>query len=528
MSAEQSIDMIKIINAMRQLRHNISVASSFQDQMEQIKLLKRNDKTGMVCTTIDFMIHAATVPITIETQDSKLNKVFGDWQENINKDLGVDIPRGLRELSSQYFMERWWSSFPCLVIQWGEIGTGKEKFTVPTRMYFVNGSSIEIDGDKDNLLGRKYFLGKDKKFALANTANRSVIIRKPFNAWYDNYPTPYLVKHGVLFNALLKEAIINKQADVINQIIPYLLLMKAGTDKLAELGMLADETDMKKLKDQIINAKNEADQTGELGRLLATLNYDVNLEHFIPDLGKILDEKILRSTDKNILAGLGLIELDGFAKTREDAIMNPKLLIEEVKDGVSDWVGMLEETMAQIVERNKDKHPELVENKISIISGKLRTFLTDAMKDSLRSLADRGVISYKTEIEDIAELNYEVEKNQIKKEEKEGLREVFTPKPSQFIDPSGSQKPTDNIPQDKKPGTPESKNFKNAGYETIDNLPKDVIEVLPLAAQLIFLKYYNEASKVGSTEPVSLEEAWSHVKRTYKQVPGKPKWVKKD
>jgi cation transport regulator ChaB len=344
-----------------------------------------------------------------------------------------------------------------------------------------------------------------------------------------NYPTPYLVKHGVLFNALLKEAIINKQADVIQQIIPYLLLMKAGTDKLAELGMLADESDMKALKDQIIKAKSEADQTGELGKLLATLNYDVNLEHFIPDLGKILDEKILRSTDKNILAGLGLIELQGFSKTREESIMNPKLLIEEVKDGVSDWVAMVKEVVAQIKERNKEKHADLAAKDVDVLSGRIKTFMTDAMRDALRSLADRGVISYKTEIEDIAELSYETEKSQIEKEDKEGLRKLFVPKPSQVVNPSTpAATPSDNTPPDKKPGTPESKNYKNARYENIDALPGGLKEAFPIAAQLIFLKAFNEKIDEGKLRIEAHQSALDVVAEKYKQIPGKEKWVKKD
>ncbi len=461
MSTSESVNFIKIVNAMRQLKHNISVSSDYYGAMDQLKCFKRNDKTGIVCTVVDFMVESATVPILIETQNDKLNNFFADWQNNINANLGVDIPRGLKELSIQCYNERWWSSWLGLVIIWGEVGKGKERFTIPTKMYFVDGSGIHVDAKQNALLGRKYYLGKTKEFALNNTDKQSVIIRKPYNAWHEVMPTPFLVRRGVLFNALLKEAIINKQADVIDQIIPYLLLMKAGTDKLAELGMLADEEDMKALKKQFIDAKNEADVTGDLGKLLATLNYDVNLEHFIPDLSKILNENITKSTDKNILAGLGMIELEGFQKTREESIMNPKLLIEEVKDGVNDWASIVEEVMAQIVERNKDRHPELLENKIKVIPGRVKTFMTDAMRDMLRSMADRGVLSYKTEIEDIAELDYETEKAQIIKEEDEGLREVFTPKPMQVTDSSNSQNPSDNIPDGKKPGTPESKNYKN-------------------------------------------------------------------
>lgn len=456
MSANDSIDVLKIISALKQLRHNISVPDDFSGIMELIKRLRKNDKTGMVSTVLNFMTNASNVPMLIETKDEKLNKLFSNWQKNINANVNVDIPRGFRELSNQFYNERLWTSFIGLVIIWEEVGKGKDKVDLPRKMYFVDGSNIYVDGNKTTLDGKKYYLGKDKKIALDDSANKTVIIRKPYNAWYEDYPTPYLAKHGVLFNALLKEAIINKQADVIQQIIPYLLLMKAGTDKLAELGMLADETDMQELKQKILNAKNEADITGELGKYFATLNYDVNLEHFIPDLSKILNENILKSTDKNILAGLGMIELEGFQKTREESIMNPKLLIEECKDAVMDWKSILEEVLAQIKERNSNRS-FIAEMEETIIPGRIQTFMTDEMRQMLRSCADRGIISYHSEQEDLAEVNPDIEHYRIEKEKKEGLRDLYEPKPSQVVDTKNNE----NVPDNKKKNTPESKNFTN-------------------------------------------------------------------
>lgn len=537
MADTSSVDLYKVIQALRQIRHSISVPACFDAQMELLNCtIFSNDKTGIVGTVLDFMAHSANVPLSIETENDTLDANLTKWQKfYLNKDINIDIPRGLRELSSQYFIERWKSSFVALNVQWDTIDFGVSgKWVMPVRMWLADGASIVIDGSESSLTSRRYYLDKAKTKPLTTTKDKTVIIRKPFNSWYCVYPTPFLVKRGVLFNALLKNAIVDKQADIIQQIIPYLLLLKSGSDKLAELNMLSSESEMKDLKDSIVKAVNEHDTTGELGKLLAPLSYDVNVEHLIPDLTKIFNANILEASDKNILAGLGMIEVEGFSKNRQETILNPKMLVEEVKDAVADWASILEEVMFQMLEKNKANFPRLAANDIRVVPGLIKSFMTQDMKDMIRSLYDRGLISKQSFIEDIAEFDFEVQVERRTKETNRKLDETLYPPVVQNYEQY--TQPTDNTNlenQDKKPGSPESKNFKNAEqefvmapYQTIDELPESVKKALPVGAQLIFLRAFNSALKAGHNEEESFKIAWSAVKRVYEKN-SDDKWVKK-
>ena len=66
-----SLDLYKELKRFR--RPNIIVKKDFQDQVEQVDQLLSNDKTGLVSTIVDFMVHSATVSIKIETQNDPLN-----------------------------------------------------------------------------------------------------------------------------------------------------------------------------------------------------------------------------------------------------------------------------------------------------------------------------------------------------------------------------------------------------------------------------------------------------------------------
>jgi len=532
-----SVDLFKIIQALRQIKHNITVPMDFDAQMELINnTIYKNDKTGIVSTVLDFMCHSANVPLNIETKNDTLDAKLYEWQKSIlNRDINIGIPRGLKELSTQYFIERWKSSFVALNVQWGEVDFGaNDSWIMPIKMWFADGSSIIVDGNESSLIDRKYYLDRERKKPLITTRDKSVLVRKPFNPWYCIYPTPFLVKRGILFNALLKNAIIDKQAEIIQQIIPYLLLLKSGSDKLAELNMLASKEEMKALKDGIINAVKDYDTTGELGKLLAPLSYDVNVEHLIPDLTKIFNPNILQASDKNILAGLGMIEIEGFSKNRQETILNPKMLVEEVKDAVSDWVSMLEEVMYQMLDKNKAKFPRLTTNEIRVVPGLIKSFLTSDMKEMIRGLYDRGLISKQNFVEDVGEFDFEVQVERRQKETERKLDDTLYPpivqNYEQYLEPSTNPN-LEN--QDKKPGSPESKNFKYADlevvmapYENIDELPESIRKALPVAAQLIFLKAFNSAIKSGHKEEDAFQIAWSAVKKIYfKDDDGK--WIKK-
>lgn len=552
MSVPKSVELIKIVNALRSLRTNINVPFRFHDRMDKIKLLTSNDKTGMVNTVLDFMVHSATVPMKIETQNKNLDKYLSQWQKTVlNKKVSIDVPRGLREVSTEYYRERLFSSFIVLNIKWGNVNLPDgSSFEVPTRMWFTDGSSIYVDGDISALNTKQYFIGQkssSNRKQLKNTTNGSVLIRKPFNSLYDVYPTPFLVKRGILFNALLKEAIITKQADVIEAVIPYLLLLRAGTDKLAELEMLAGEEELKALKDTIVKATEEHDVTGDLGKLIASLNYDVNVEHLIPDLTKIFNSSITNATDKNLLAGLGLIELQGFSSNRQETMLNPKVLIEEVKDSVLDWASLLEEVMYEMLERNKRQHPKVANNEIRVVPGKIKAFVTDDMRAMLRSIYDRGIISKQTGAEEIAEVDFEVEIERRNKEQERELDKKMKPPIIQNLEQFEEPNLED---QDKKPGTPEADNFNNAilqnfsgkknkqqikkhsdinitaSFDTIDDLPDNVKNILPIPGQIIFLSAFNSAFDSGKSEEDSIRISWLALAEKFKKDKN-GKWIRK-
>lgn len=478
---------------------NIHVKKNFPDQVNQIDALLSNDKTGLVSTILDFMIHSATVDMKIETSNSTLNEALQSWQKTVlNRNVNIDIPGGLRALSTENYRERWRSSFLALKVIWGE-----EKFAnqgtliVPKKMWFMNGASIMTDSD-GALNTRKFFININKeKVELKNGNTESIFIRKPYTAWHEDKVTPYLTKRGTVFNALIKEAIIQKQSDVIESVIPLLLQLKAGSDELALQGLGVGEKAFKKLKDQLVDAKTRFDANHNFGDLIASLRHDVKLDYLIPDLEKIFNDDIVKSTDRNILSSLGMIELQGFSSDRQEAILNPKVLIEEVTDAVKDWSNLLQDVMIEMMNRNKAKHPNLSNNEIRVIPGNIKAFITDEMRALLRSMYDRGVISKQTGVEDIAGIDFEVEVERRTKEEKRDLQTIMKPPViqnlEQYLDPEQVKVDDKNLEdQNKKPGTPEADNFNNAILKYYFGKHKSKKKAPPLSPPSKEAKDYSE------------------------------------
>jgi len=228
----------------------IVVPDDFRSRMQQIHTLFDNDYTGIVSTIIDFMVGTGTVPMNFITDNDNLTRTLQNWSvHQLNKDINLDIPKGLEALTTQYMRERFRSSFLCLNIVWDKI----DGLILPSKMWFADGASIIVQPDEEGRLDKKkYFLGDVDNEIKMTTKNTTAIIRKPYNAWYDDYPTPYLVKRGVLYNAMLKRALINKQSDVIEEMIPYLLMIRAGDANLVAKNAMGDiEAQLTKVKDSL-------------------------------------------------------------------------------------------------------------------------------------------------------------------------------------------------------------------------------------------------------------------------------------
>ena len=134
----------KIWQQLKNARMNIQVASTFPDQVTQIDKLLGNDKTGIVSTIYNFMVEASTVSMKIETKNESLNKFLHEWQTRIlNRNVNIDIPSGLRALSTENYRERWRSSLLTLNVIWGtEKFENQKSWIVPKKMWFVDGGAV--------------------------------------------------------------------------------------------------------------------------------------------------------------------------------------------------------------------------------------------------------------------------------------------------------------------------------------------------------------------------------------------------
>lgn len=523
----------RLFNLMLTPTGKIKVADTYHNQMQQINSLLDNDKTGLVSTILEFMVHCATVDINFNTQNSNLTKLFNQWKENVNADLNLDIPRGLRGFTEQYFRERWKSSMIAVNLRWHKFNG----FWMPTRMYVMDGASIHVKNDKRLLNGNAYYLGKPGKSEstlLKNTENQTILIRKPYNHWYDQYPTPYLVRKGALYHSLFKTKVLERVSEIVETAFPYQLLIKVGTLDQIKKGVIPTQEDLDNIKEKFQNTKKNYDEHVHDKGLVGAFAGDINLEELIPDYKKALDDAIFKPVDKNILNALGMIELKGFSSDREEAILNPKVLVEEVEDAVKDYVELITEIIYQIKARNSGKYT--VNDKVEVQAGVIKAFLTDAMRTLIRSIYDRGIVGQKSTLETITGLDYETQIKEREIEDKTGLNKKLYPRVIQNLekDPADlSPQENEEIPEDKKPGSPESKNYKNAGEEeeritesmkTIRSIPNEIREELTKDEQRVFKHAFNKCFEKATEleyddflrEKASMEYAYKQIKKYIK------------
>ena len=526
----------KLFDLMLSPTGKIRINDTFHGQMNQIERLLKNDKTGLISTLLEYMVHAGTVNIDFNSSNSNLNKLFLNWKENVNADLNLDIPRGLRGFTEQYFRERWKSSFIAVNLRWHKA----DGFWMPTRMYMMDGASIYAKNDKRLLNGNVYYLGKpDKKGSeqLKNTDTQSIIIRKPYNHWYDKYPTPYLIRKGALYHALFKIKMLDRMAEFIETVFPYQLLIKVGTLEQIKKGMVPSQEELDAIKAKFQGKKKEFDEHVFAKGLVGAFAGDVNLQELIPDYKKAISDDILRPVDKNLLYALGMIEFKGFSSNREEAILNPKVLIEEVEDGVKDYVELLTEIVQQIKERNSNKYT--THEKVVVQPGIIKTFLTDDMRSLIRSWYDRGIVGQKSALENTTGLDYETQVKEREFEKKNKLDRKLYPRIIQNLekDPADLSPDNEDIPDDKKPGSPESKNYKNALEEkecitepmkTIRSIPDEIRNELDNDAQQVFKNAFNDSFAIGTElkyddyfrEKTAMLYAWDKTKE-YLEAPYK-------
>lgn len=496
------------LNSMRSYQKT-QVPSDFFGQVDAVDKLLKDDRSAMIRTLYNFMVNAGTVDYKFETGSIKLNDRLDVWKKDINKNIGIDIPSGLRALSEQYFRERWRSSFLILNIQYEHV----DGWWLPAKMWFLDGGQVDVTGKTDKLGGYEYRIGRRTKGPkIVDIKTKKYLIRKPYNMWYEQWPTPYLVGSGALFHGLSKTLILDKQNDLMAEVIPLMFLSKLGNDLTQKEGDLPTGLELKE-HEKKIKEMQEAYKSGTTGGFIAgTFPHDVDFTQTVPQIKEFMNEIILKPSDKNILSAMGMIEMEGFAKSRQETILNPKVMVQEVVDAVLDWRDMLAEVAEDTFEMNKVKHTKDANRAVRVVPGLIRAFLTNDDKVLIRSAFDRGSVGHEDFVS-ILPFDWKTTMERRIAERDDGLDEKLYP----HIIMNQEQHPDDldvnpesnkeNAPEKKKTekdvDTAEIEDIKKLPriqsiiYGTIDDLPKDIKASLSIPEQIKYVRNSNRIKSKG-------------------------------
>lgn len=296
----------------------ISVPKEFHSRCAKIKSLLENDITGLINTLTSFSVNSAyntTYRVECPEGFESLEEALNEWLGSLNSNI-EGIPSGIQAISKEYYQERWQGSSLLLlrVKNWKETEVNKQKLILPQQAFYVNGASVWVktpDPNNFKLGSFEYYLNKDEKPSskVPLNKNENIIVQKPFSRWFSDYPTPYLVKNGVYKNYKSIELLQDKGDEVITKIIPYLFMIKRGSEALS-LQLKSNFTDQE-LKDGQANLKDALETyKSEKSKLPAWMvNWDTEVEHLIPDLAKVLREDLYTQSYRAVLSGLGFVDV---------------------------------------------------------------------------------------------------------------------------------------------------------------------------------------------------------------------------
>jgi len=525
---------------------DISVPSEYHERCNKVHEMLDNDISGTINTVLDYAINSASeAKYRVECSSETLQKLLNLWLEKINIDI-KGVPTGLEALSKEYFSERWEGSSFCIlkVADWEKITVGNTTIEVPTTMYFVNGSSIYVarPKDKNYTLGSdKFYLDEKESIPVAGK-NEDIIVQKPFNRWFEQYATPYLIRRGVYKNWLGIKTLQDKSDEVITKVLPYLFLITKGTKEMFDAGVDYSDTELNTLtehfKNEVEKYKNQKGKTPT-----NAIPFDTKYEHLIPDMSKVLKEELYRQGYRTILAGLGFVDMLEISPSRQETRLNPKAFVSEINDGVGGFKAMLLEAISLIEQKNKGSHGKIFSDKgkLIIVNSPLKINI-EQMLDSLRQGFDRGPMSIQTYQETLG-LDPQTEKERRKKELENGDEKLFFPHVINNVEKDSApdnispSKPKNDkkILPDRQPGTPEVENFKaevplEMATYTHDSYP-EYLKKYPEGARITWIDTWNSVYKDTKDESKAFPIAWNAMKRWLKKNGYKKdgdNWVKSE
>lgn len=522
------------------LLRKIVVPGDYHSQVDAVKQMQQDDVSGLVDSLTDFYVNSASVDYRVETGNENLNEILDKWLKEINIEYNGKIPIGIGALAEEYFKERWkYSSFPVLKIAgWRNVGD----LVVPSKLFFVDGQSIyakdkDDDSETVSLINYDYFISK--KMDDKSKLDKGAIFSKPFARWFDKYPIPFLIKRGIYHNYRVMQSLKNNESQILDQVIPYLLLIKKNSPELFQQGVSYSNEQLQAVIEQVQELVKAVQNNGDLGKIKSPIRatqFDEEWKHIIPDLKTIFDPILFEEAERNILAGLGFIDVvEGISSSRRESILNPKACIEEIKKGVKDFKQHFLSMLVYKIKEKNESHSKFMNEEFYVTSSPVRTFMTNDFKQLVRVLYDRGRISSQTAVELIAEVDFKTEVYRREREEKNDIsRKLYPPvirnDEDKGIDLPDGEIDDEEIPEDKK-GI-EKENYNNAGKDkdlvtapyTLEEYPTQ-LKNLPSGARAIWIRTFNAIFKDTGNEDQARRGAWHGVKLKYKKQ-GK-KWVRK-
>ncbi len=513
----------------------VIVPSEFHEQAVIVELMISQDTSGLVDSLTQFKVDASTVDIVVDSESDKLDEIINEqWLPNINSEYrGRGVEVGLRGLQREYYKELWrGATFPVLkILRWENI----DGINFPVSMTFVDGGSVYAQdknkGDKVDLFSYDYFLGKTEDEEIKGKA---YLMYKPFVRWYTKYPVPYLIRRGVYKNWKLIDMLKNKEIELVDRIIPYMMLVLKGTEQLTAQNITYGTPELEAIKTKIqemMDKLNSVSLTSDniQGKTpVRVTNFDEEIKHLIPDLKTMFERELFAQAEKNILAGLGFIDIaDAISTSRRESVLNPKVFIKECNTGVSDFKMIVKDVLDLVKEKNSTSIKYNAKKWI-IASTPITDFSTDAFKELIRSLSDRGLISNKITVDICGEghIDYELQRRERTHEATEGDDYIMYPKKtlntekdvsaeeeqrqSKYNIPKVSSPEKinkDKVPEDRKGA--EKKNWtqmKLEGDEEIDNILVDTeteeLELAKWQPQKVTEQYI----RIGQINPSKFEK----------------------
>ena len=452
----------------------LTVPKDYHSQVKEVKSILKNDSSGLVNTILDFYVNCALVQYSVETSNKNLTDLLNRWLDNVNFSLRGKIPVGIMALAKEYFRERWKAS-SLLVLR--TIWEDQNGYILPTKLWFVDGEDVVVkDGSKDGakrLGDEQYSLiisGKKsakKTILLPNKKDEKIFVQKPYAAWGDIYPTPFVIQRGIYRNLKFLQLLEKKGDFVVSKALEYLLLLKKGNATLAAQqnpDFIYNKEDLETIKQDLSDflQKRKTNQ----GVSTYVTGFDTELEHSIPEYGRILAQELYSPTERKLLAGLGLIDIiQGITSTRRESVLSPKPLITEVEDGINDFKTLLTDIMLEIIEVNKFTHKKYFNKMIQIHTTPIKQFIDRDLRQMMRSIYDRGGLSKQTFVDVVGGLDYKVELRRRQREQADSEDIIMYPPVIQNVEQNQYIPDFPEDLEDKNKKGPEKKNFNLSRLE---------------------------------------------------------------